>query len=50
MIMYFTLNDILTLPPHFNNLTLAKLNYNISIHQAACKNKAKSYQCITFAI
>ena len=26
---------------------LTRLNYNISIHQTACKNKAKFYQCIS---
>ena len=35
------------LPLHFNDSALTRLNYNISIHQTACKNKAKLYQCIS---
>ena len=33
--------------PHFNGLILTRLNYNISIHQTASKNKAKPYQRIS---
>ena len=35
------------LPPHFKDLGLTETELNISIYQTACKNKVKSFKCIS---
>ena len=35
------------LPPDFNDLGSAETELNISIYQTACKNKIKSFKCMS---